>query len=36
LNKYDDNLAITDVAIRVNPSGYSSASFNAAAIDTLM
>lgn len=35
-NKYDDNLAITDVPIRVNTVGYSSASFNHAAIDTLI
>ena len=36
LNKYNDNLAITDVAIRVNPKGYSAASFNPAAVDTLL
>ena len=36
LNKYSDNLAITDVAIRVNPEGYSAASFTPAAIDTLL
>ena len=36
LNKYSDNLAITDVAIRVNPEGYSAASFTATAIDTLL
>ena len=36
MNKYDDNLAITDVPIRVNTSGYSSASFTANAIDTLI
>lgn len=35
-NKYDDNLSHTDVAIRVNTKGYSSASFNLAAIDTLI
>ena len=35
-NKYDDNLAITDVAIRVNTTGYGSASFTPAAIDTLI
>lgn len=35
-NKYDDNLANTDVAIRVNTKGYSTASFNLAAIDTLI
>lgn len=36
LNKYNDNLAITDVAIRVNPKGYSAASFTPAAVDTLL
>ncbi|MGI6222457.1 MAG: patatin-like phospholipase family protein [Prevotella sp.] len=35
-NKYDDNLAITDIAIRVNTKGYNSASFTNAAIDTLI
>lgn len=35
-NKYDDNLAITDIPIRVNTSGYSAASFTPAAIDTLI
>lgn len=35
-NKYDDNLSITDVPIRVNTKGYSSASFTAEAIDTLI
>ena len=35
-NKYDDNLAITDIAIRVNTQGYNAASFNNAAIDTLI
>lgn len=35
-NKYEDNLAITDVAIRVNTNGYNAASFNNAAIDTLV
>lgn len=35
-NKYEENLAMTDVPIRVNVEGYSSASFNAAAIDTLI
>lgn len=35
-NKYDENLAMTDVPICVNTSGYSSASFTASAIDTLM
>ncbi len=36
LNKYEENIADTDLHIRVNPSGYSSASFNSAAVDTLM
>lgn len=36
LNKYNDNLAITDVAIRVDPEGYSAASFTPAAVDTLL
>ena len=36
LNKYDDNLAITDVAIRVNTRGYNTASFTAEAIDSLI
>ncbi len=35
-NKYDANLAITDVAIRVNTKGYGAASFTPAAIDTLV
>ena len=35
-NKYDDNLAITDVPIRVNTTGYGSASFTPVAIDTLI
>lgn len=35
-NKYDDNLAITDLAIRVNTKGYSSASFTPQAVDTLI
>jgi len=35
-NKYDDNLAITDVPIRVNTTGYGAASFSDAAIDTLI
>lgn len=34
-NKYADNLAITDIAIRVNTKGYGAASFTPAAIDTL-
>ena len=35
-NKYDENLDITDVAIRVNTTGYNIASFTLAAIDTLI
>lgn len=35
-NKYNDNLAITDIPIRVNTQGYSAASFTQAAIDTLI
>lgn len=35
-NKYNDNLERTDVAIRVDTRGYSSASFSAEAIDTLI
>ena len=35
-NKYDDNLAMTDVPIRVNTEGYSTASFSKTAIDTLL
>jgi NTE family protein len=35
-NKYDDNLAITDVPIRVNTKGYGAASFTKVAIDTLI
>lgn len=35
-NKYDDNLAITNVPIRVNTKGYGSASFSKVAIDTLI
>lgn len=36
LNKYNENISNTDVHIRVDPSGYSSASFNSAAVDTLI
>ena len=36
LNKYNENLGITDVAIRVNPEGYSAASFTPSAVDTLL
>lgn len=35
-NKYEDNLGLTDVAIRVNTKGYGAASFTLAAIDTLV
>lgn len=35
-NKYADNLAITDIAVRVNTKGYGAASFTPAAIDTLV
>lgn len=35
-NKYDENLSITDIPIRVNTVGYGAASFTAAAIDTLI
>lgn len=35
-NKYDANLAITDIPIRVNTKGYGAASFTPAAIDTLV
>ena len=35
-NKYDENLAITDLHIQVNTKGYGSASFTPAAIDTLI
>ena len=34
-NKYDANLSITDIAIRVNTAGYNAASFTRAAVDTL-
>lgn len=36
MDKYDENVANTDVLIRVNPSGFSAASFNADAIDSLI
>lgn len=36
LNKLEDNIANTDLYIHVDPSGYSAASFNAAAVDTLI
>jgi len=35
-NKYEENLAFTDLHLRVNTKGYSSASFSTAAIDTLI
>lgn len=35
-NKYEENLRLTDIPIRVDVHGYGSASFNAAAIDTLI
>lgn len=35
-NKYDDNMSITDIPIRVNVKGYSSTSFTHEAIDTLI
>ncbi len=35
-NKYDENLAITDLHLRVDTKGYGSASFSQAAIDTLI
>lgn len=35
-NKLDDNLAITDLHMQVNTSGYNTASFSAVAIDTLV
>ena len=36
LNKLYENIANTDVFIHVDPSGYSAASFNSAAVDTLI
>lgn len=35
-NKHDENVANTDVHIKVNVKGYSSSSFNSTAIDSLM
>jgi len=35
-NKLDDNIAITDVHISVDPKSYSAASFTKAAVDTLL
>ncbi len=34
--KYDENLAITDLHIKVNVKGYSSASFSSSAVDSLI
>ncbi len=36
INKYEENKAITDLWMNVDPHGYSTASFTAAAIDSLM
>ena len=35
-NKLDENLAITDIHLQVNTTGYGTASFSTAAIDTLV
>ena len=35
-NKYNDNIAMSDIVMHVDVSGYSAASFTAAAIDTLL
>ena len=35
-NKYDDNVAMTDIVVKVNTTGYSAASFTKVAIDTLI
>ena len=35
-NKFDENMAITDIPIRVNTEGYSTASFTPSAVDTLI
>ena len=35
-NKYEENMRLTDIPIRVNTSGYSAASFTSSAIDTLI
>ena len=35
-NKYDENLAMTDLHLQVDTKGYNSASFSAVAIDTLV
>ena len=36
VNKYDENKAITDLWMNVNPHGYSTASFSSEAIDSLI
>ena len=36
VNKYEENIAITDLHINVDPRDYSTASFSAAAIDSLV
>ncbi len=35
-NKYEENISLSDLFIRVNTSGYGAASFSASAIDTLI
>ena len=35
-NKYEENLAVTDIPIRVNTTGYNAASFSHNAVDTLI
>ena len=35
-NKFDENMAITDIPIMVNTEGYNTASFSSSAIDTLI
>lgn len=35
-NKFDENMAMTDIPIKVDVKGYSSASFNHAAVDSLI
>ena len=36
MHKLDDNIAITDLHISIDPKNYSAASFNKAAVDTLL
>lgn len=36
MNKYEGNMALTDIAVRIDPKPYSAASFTSAAIDTLI